>query len=252
FRDDITPIGVPLTGICNTHYSDPRQRQLFKNIMYVGALSALLEIDTAVIEALIGEQYRSKPKLLAPNIEALHLGRDWVRAHLPHPIGLRVQAADAVGDRIFVDGNDAAALGCVYGGATVCAWYPITPSSSLAEGFQKYCQKHRVDGEGMARYAVIQAEDEIASIGRVVGAGGVPGGRPAPRRRQRCRGPGLRLRRRHGLRLVPDHAVVVAGRGLPEVLPEASRRRRGHGALRGDPGRGRDRLDRHGGWRRLE
>ncbi|GGJ98544.1 2-oxoacid:acceptor oxidoreductase subunit alpha [Luteimonas terricola] len=171
FRDDITAIGVPLTEICNTHYSDPRQRQLFKNIMYVGALSALLDIDTAVIEALIGEQYRSKPKLLAPNVEALHLGRDWAREHLPHPIGLRVQAADAVGERIFVDGNDAAALGCVYGGATVCAWYPITPSSSLAEGFQKYCQKYRVDADGRARYAIIQAEDEIASIGMVVGAG---------------------------------------------------------------------------------
>ena len=171
FRDDITAIGVPLTEICNAAYDDPRQRQLFKNIMYVGALSALLDIDPGVIEALIGEQYRSKPKLLAPNVEALHLGRDWVLANLPHPIGLRVQPADAVGDRIFVDGNDAAALGCVYGGATVCAWYPITPSSSLAEGFQKYCAKFRVDAEGRACYAIIQAEDEIASIGMVVGAG---------------------------------------------------------------------------------
>src|SRR3546814_2571593 len=91
--------------------------------------------------------------------------------HLSHPIGLRVRKADAVGDRIFVEGNAAAALGCVYGGATVCAWYPITPSSSLAEAFQKYCQKYRVDEQGRARFAVIQAEDEIASIGMVVGAG---------------------------------------------------------------------------------
>ena len=171
FRDDITIIGVPLTEICNATYDDPRQRQLFKNIMYVGALAALLDIDLAVIQALIGEQYKRKPKLLAPNIEALHLGNDWVRAHLPHPLGLRVQRADAVGDRIFVEGNAAAALGCVYGGATVCAWYPITPSSSLAEAFQKYCQKYRLDADGRARHAVIQAEDEIASIGMVVGAG---------------------------------------------------------------------------------
>ncbi|MGY0612896.1 2-oxoacid:acceptor oxidoreductase subunit alpha [Luteimonas sp. A501] len=170
-RDDINVIGVPLTEMCNAAWDDPRQRQLFKNIMYVGALSALLDIDPAMVEALIGEQYKSKPKLQAPNIQALDLGRDWVREHLPHPIGLRVQQADAVGDRIFVEGNDAAALGCVYGGATVCAWYPITPSSSLAEGFQKYCQKFRVDDEGGARYAMIQAEDEIASIGMVVGAG---------------------------------------------------------------------------------
>jgi 2-oxoglutarate ferredoxin oxidoreductase subunit alpha len=171
FRDDINIIGVPLTEICNATYSDPRQRQLFKNIMYIGALSALLDIDVPVIEALIGEQYKGKEKLLKPNLEALHLGRDWVCEHLPHPLGLRVRKADAVGDRIFVEGNAAAALGCVYGGATVCAWYPITPSSSLAEAFQKYCQKYRVDGEGRARYAIIQAEDEIASIGMVVGAG---------------------------------------------------------------------------------
>ena len=171
FRDDVTVIGVPLTEICNATYSDPRQRQLFKNIMYVGALSALLDMDVPVIEALIAEQYKGKEKLLKPNIEALHLGRDWVIAHLPHPIGLRVRKADAVGDRIFVEGNAAAALGCVYGGATVCAWYPITPSSSLAEAFAKDCQKYRVDADGKAKFAIIQAEDEIASIGMVVGAG---------------------------------------------------------------------------------
>ncbi len=171
FRDDITIIGVPLTEICNATYDDPRQRQLFKNIMYVGALSALLDVDVPILETLIGEQYRSKPKLLAPNIEALHLGRDWVRTHLPLPIGLQVRTADAVGDRIFVEGNAATALGCLYGGATVCAWYPITPSSSLAEAFQQDCRNYRMDAKGRARFAVIQAEDEIASIGIVVGAG---------------------------------------------------------------------------------
>ncbi|NOT87041.1 MAG: 2-oxoacid:acceptor oxidoreductase subunit alpha [Lysobacter sp.] len=171
FRDDIQVLGVPLTEICNTTYSDPRQRQLFKNIMYVGALSALLDMDVPAIETLIAEQYKGKEKLLKPNIEALHLGRDWALKHLPCPIGLRVRKADAVGNRIFVEGNAAAALGCVYGGATVCAWYPITPSSSVAEAFQKYCQKYRTDSDGQARYAMIQAEDEIASVGMVVGAG---------------------------------------------------------------------------------
>jgi 2-oxoglutarate ferredoxin oxidoreductase subunit alpha len=171
FRDDINIVGVPLTEICNATYDDPRQRQLFKNIMYVGALSALLDVDVPTIETLIGEQYKSKPKLLQPNIEALKLGRNWVREHLPYPIGLQVRKADAVGDKIFIEGNAAAALGCVYGGATVCAWYPITPSSSLAEAFQKNCQTYRVDADGHARFAVIQAEDEIASIGIVVGAG---------------------------------------------------------------------------------
>jgi 2-oxoglutarate/2-oxoacid ferredoxin oxidoreductase subunit alpha len=172
FRDDLHILGVPLTEICNTTYSDPRQRQLFKNIMYVGALSALLEMDVPAIETLIAEQYKGKEKLLKPNIEALHLGRDWALKHLNCPIGLRVRKADAVGDRIFVEGNAATALGCVYGGATVCAWYPITPSSSVAEAFQKYCQKYRVDSETAEnRFAIIQAEDEIASIGMVVGAG---------------------------------------------------------------------------------
>jgi 2-oxoglutarate/2-oxoacid ferredoxin oxidoreductase subunit alpha len=172
FRDDIHAIGVPLTEICNREYSDARQRQLFKNIVYLGALSALLEIEPLEIEKLFSEQYQGKEKLLSSNVKALHMGRDYALAHLQCPIGLRVRRAAAVGERIFIDGNSAAALGCLYGGATVAAWYPITPSSSLAEAFQKYCAKYRVDPDtGENRYAVIQAEDEIASIGIVIGAG---------------------------------------------------------------------------------
>jgi 2-oxoglutarate ferredoxin oxidoreductase subunit alpha len=172
FRDDIHVIGMPLTEICNAVYSDPRQRQLFKNIVYVGALSVLLEIEPEVIEKLFGEQYKGKEKLLASNVQALHLGRDFAKEHLNAPLGIRVRRADKVGERIFVDGNTAAALGCVYGGATVAAWYPITPSSSVAEAFQKYCAKYRVDpSTGQSNYAIVQAEDEIASIGMVVGAG---------------------------------------------------------------------------------
>jgi 2-oxoglutarate ferredoxin oxidoreductase subunit alpha len=171
FRPDGHVIGMPLTAICNAVYADPRQRQLFKNIVYVGALSVLLGIDPAVIEKLFGEQYKGKEKLLASNVQALQLGREFAQEHLA-PIGLRVQPADRVGDQIFVDGNSAAALGCVYGGATVAAWYPITPSSSVAEAFQRYCGKLRVDADtGQHRYAIVQAEDEIASIGMVVGAG---------------------------------------------------------------------------------
>ncbi|WP_341916250.1 2-oxoacid:acceptor oxidoreductase subunit alpha [Polaromonas sp. YR568] len=172
FRDDIHVIGMPLTEICNAVYSDPRQRQLFKNIVYVGALSVLLEIEPEVLEKLFGEQYKGKEKLLASNVQALHLGRDFASEHLQAPLGIRVQRRDRVGSRIFVDGNSAAALGCVYGGATVAAWYPITPSSSVAEAFQSYCAKYRVDpATGRHNYAVVQAEDEIASIGMVVGAG---------------------------------------------------------------------------------
>jgi 2-oxoglutarate/2-oxoacid ferredoxin oxidoreductase subunit alpha len=171
FRDDITVIGVPLTEICNREYTDLRQRQLFKNIVYVGALSALLEIEPDVIAELIGEQYRGKEVLLKPNVQAMNTGRNYVHNALDYPIGLRVRRANAVGERIFIEGNNAAALGAVYGGATVAAWYPITPSSSLAEAFTRHCKRFRTDpASGKARYAIIQAEDELSSIGIVVGA----------------------------------------------------------------------------------
>jgi 2-oxoglutarate/2-oxoacid ferredoxin oxidoreductase subunit alpha len=171
FRPDINVIGIPFTEICNREYDDPRQRQLFKNIVYVGALSALLEIDPGEMERLIGEQFKGKDKLIAPNVKALHMGRDWALEHLTCPLGLQVRRADAVGEQIFIDGNTAAGLGAVYGGATVCAWYPITPSTSMAEAFTAYCKRWRVDPEtGRNRYAILQAEDELASIGMVIGA----------------------------------------------------------------------------------
>ena len=171
FRDDIQVIGVPLTQICNANYTDARQRQLLKNIMYVGALSALLGIEPAVIEQLLAEQYKGKETLAKPNRDAFHMGRDWVLAHLPCPLGLQLERADAVGNRIYVEGNAAAALGAVYGGATVCAWYPITPSTSLAEAFERHCKRLRTEPEtGRKRYAIMQAEDELASIGMVIGA----------------------------------------------------------------------------------
>ncbi len=172
FRPDITVIGIPLTAICNREYTDPRQRQLFKNIIYVGALTALLDMDVQVVEKLIGEQYKGKEKLIEPNLKALHIGRDYALLNLSCPLPIRLRKADKVGDRIFIEGNSAAALGAVYGGATVCAWYPITPSSSLADAFTKHCAKLRVDPVTKeARYAIIQADDELASIGMVIGAG---------------------------------------------------------------------------------
>jgi 2-oxoglutarate/2-oxoacid ferredoxin oxidoreductase subunit alpha len=169
-RGDIEVIGLPLTAMCNAAYSDPRQRQLFKNIIYVGALSALIGIDPAVSDQLVAEQFAGKERLIRPNLEALAMGREAALGSFA-PIGLQVRRADAVGERIYVEGNAAAALGAVYGGATVCAWYPITPSTSLAEAFMDYCKDFRTDPDGAARYAVVQAEDEIASIGIVVGAG---------------------------------------------------------------------------------
>ncbi len=171
FRNDIEVLGLPLTAICNAAYTDPRQRQLFKNIIYVGALAHLIGIEESVLETLVREEFGSKVALIDSNLKALAMGRDAAAENLA-PIGLRMRRADKVGDRIYVEGNSAAALGAVYGGATVCAWYPITPSTSLAEAFTAHCQKLRTDPKtGEARYAVIQGEDEIASIGIVVGAG---------------------------------------------------------------------------------
>jgi len=172
FRDDVNTIGIPLTEICNATYTDPRQRQLFKNIIYVGALSALLEIDPLEIERLLAERFKGKEVLLQSNIKALRLGHEYAREHHACPIGLRIQRENNVGNKIFIDGNSAAALGALYGGATVCAWYPITPSSSLAEAFGRHCKKYRVDpATGRNRYAIVQAEDELASIGIAIGAG---------------------------------------------------------------------------------
>ncbi|SIR59732.1 2-oxoglutarate ferredoxin oxidoreductase subunit alpha [Aromatoleum tolulyticum] len=172
FRDDITVIGIPLTEMCNRDYTDVRQRQLVRNIMYVGALVALLDIDLADTERLVAEQYRGKDKLIDANVRALRLGHDYARKHFSCPLGLRVERADAVGDRIFIDGNSACGLGAVYGGATVAGWYPITPSTSVVEAFGSYCRKFRTDPDsGQARYAIAQAEDELAAIGMVIGAG---------------------------------------------------------------------------------
>ena len=171
FREDITVIGVPLTALCNREYSDARQRQLFKNIMYVGTLCALLDMDVDATEQLVREQFKSKEKLIDANLHALHLGREWALQNLQCPIGLRLRRAKAVGDRIFIEGNSAAALGALYGGASVCAWYPITPSSSLADAFTSHCRRLRVDPASKKnKYAIVQAEDELASIGMVIGA----------------------------------------------------------------------------------
>ena len=172
FRDDIHVVGLPLTEITNSTYSNPRERQLFKNIIALGALAGMMGIEPEVIAELIGEQYKGKEQLLKPNVNAMQLGLNYSREHLKDALGLKVKRAYAVGDQIFMEGNAAAGLGMVYGGATVCAWYPITPSSSLAEAFQSYCSKLRIDPVTKKnKFAIVQAEDELASIGIVTGAG---------------------------------------------------------------------------------
>ncbi|MEH6568411.1 MAG: 2-oxoacid:acceptor oxidoreductase subunit alpha [Halioglobus sp.] len=170
-RNDVTIIGLPLTRICNEQYKDPRQRQLFKNVIYVGALAALLDIDFAVLTALVGDQFKGKEKLVLPNIHALELGHQYAKANFECPIGIRVRKSDKVGDKILLDGNTALGLGALYGGASVVAWYPITPSTSVIDAFEKYAKRMRIDpGTGKKNYAIVQAEDELAAIGMVLGA----------------------------------------------------------------------------------
>ena len=170
-RNDVHIIGVPLTAICNREYADPRQRQLFKNIIYVGALAALLDIDFKVITELVGDQFKGKEKLIAPNIHALELGHRYTKENYDCPISIRVEKRDLVGDSILLDGNTAIGLGCIYGGASMAAWYPITPSTSVIEAFEKYCKRMRIDpGTGRKNFAIVQAEDELAAIGMVIGA----------------------------------------------------------------------------------
>ncbi|MFM8361101.1 MAG: 2-oxoacid:acceptor oxidoreductase subunit alpha [Haliscomenobacter sp.] len=170
-RPDIHFLGIPMMEMCNNAFSDARQRQLFKNIIYVGALSALLDIEFEVFEALLAEQFAGKERLIEPNIKALQMGVAYAREHFACPMDIRVERRDAIGDSILVDGNSACALGAVYGGATVAAWYPITPSTSTVEAFMDYCKAYRENPEtGERNVAIIQAEDELAAIGMVIGA----------------------------------------------------------------------------------
>ena len=170
-RSDITLLGIPMTELCNAQYSDARQRQLFKNIVYIGALATLFNIEFSVLEGLIGDQFKGKEKLIEPNIIALNIGVDYVKNNFDYPLPLRIERRDLLGDKILYGGNSACALGAIYAGATVAAWYPITPSTSVVDAFTKYAAKYRVDPEtGKNNYAIVQAEDELAAIGMVMGA----------------------------------------------------------------------------------
>ncbi|MEZ5291692.1 MAG: 2-oxoacid:acceptor oxidoreductase subunit alpha [Vicinamibacterales bacterium] len=170
-RPDVTFLGVPLAELCNASFKGVRERILMKNIAYAGALAALVGIDTEVVRALTHEKFAKKPALLASNDKAIALGYNYAKDHFECPLPIRLERMDATKDSILIDGNTAAGLGCVFAGATVGAWYPITPSTSMMEAFKGFCQKYRKDpGTKQNRYAIIQAEDELAAVGMVVGA----------------------------------------------------------------------------------
>ena len=170
-RSDITVLGVPLAQLCNQHFNGVRTRILMKNICYAGVLAALLALDLERIRGLVAESYAKRPQLIESNMKAIQLGYDYAREHFACPLPLSVAPMDRTAGHIMIDGNPAAALGCVFAGATVAAWYPITPSTSLMDGFKSFCERLRVDAEtGVRRFAFIQAEDELAAIGMVLGA----------------------------------------------------------------------------------
>jgi 2-oxoglutarate/2-oxoacid ferredoxin oxidoreductase subunit alpha len=170
-RDDIKVLGIPIAEMCAKKWTDPRQRQLFKNMVYVGALTALLDIDLEVLKKTVADQLKGKEKLIAANMDAVALGREYAARHFDCPLSIRVRPAKGTEGKILVSGNEAAGLGAIYAGATVCAWYPITPSTSLAEAFEKHAKRLRVTKDGRRLYGIVQAEDELAAIGVAIGAG---------------------------------------------------------------------------------
>jgi len=170
-RDDINIIEIPLTSLCVDEFKNPKTRLLFKNLVYVGALSYLMNICKDIFIELIQEQFKGKEKLIAPNVQALEMGFNYAKKNLVNACDIKINKKNLTDGMILTNGNNAGGLGCVYGGATVCAWYPITPSTSLAESYKKYCDQFRVDEKtGKNKFAFVQAEDELASIGMAIGA----------------------------------------------------------------------------------
>jgi len=171
-RDDITIIGVPLSKMCNENFPNARARILMKNVVYAGVLAALLDFDLEVITTLLNETFAKKANLLEANQLAIRMGYDWAQANLDCPLPFTARTSDKTSDKVIMDGNTAAGLGAVYAGATVGAWYPITPSTSLMDAFKRFCEMTRKDPEtGENNYAIVQAEDELAAMGMVLGAG---------------------------------------------------------------------------------
>ncbi len=167
-RSDITVLGIPIAEMCARKWSNPRQRQLFKNMVYVGALTALLDMDMEIVKGVISDQLKGKAELVNANLDAVNLGRDYAFANFACPLPIKVRHAKGNDGKIMMTGNDAAGLAAVYGGATVCAWYPITPSTSLAEAYESYAKRLRIK-DGKKQYGIVQVEDELAAIGVAIG-----------------------------------------------------------------------------------
>ena len=170
-RSDVTFLGVPYARLCLENFAGARERTLMKNIVYVGTLAALLDFDMSVLSGMLDEKFGKKPALRESNAKAIQIGYDWAKEHFDCPLPIRLESMNATADSILIDGNTATALGCLYAGATVAGWYPITPSTSVLDAFKTLCERYRVDKQtGERRYCIVQAEDELAAIGMVIGA----------------------------------------------------------------------------------
>lgn len=169
-REDIHYIGIPMMDLSMDNFGNPRLQQLLKNMIYVGAIAALLNMDIEVVKSVISETFAKKAKLIPTNFQALELGINYVYENLDYPLDIRLETRDLVGDSILVEGNEATGLGAIYGGATVMAWYPITPSTSVAKGFETHAKRLRIDEDGNKKYAFVQSEDELAAVGMAIGA----------------------------------------------------------------------------------
>jgi 2-oxoglutarate ferredoxin oxidoreductase subunit alpha len=170
-RDDVTYLGVPLAQLCNEHFKDPRERILMKNIAYAGAMIAVIDVDMEIVTQLLDEKFSKKKALRESNLTALKLGYDYAKKNFQCPLPFYLEKMDTTSDKVLIDGNTATALGCVYAGATVAAWYPITPSTSVMDAFRMFCDQYRRDPDtGKNNCLIIQAEDELSAIGMVIGA----------------------------------------------------------------------------------
>src|SRR5205085_7654408 len=170
-RGDITFFEVPFAKLANELTSDPRLRKLLANMIYVGIVAQRLGIEREEIVTTITKQFKGKKKVIDPNVQAVDKGIDFAQQNLPAQKRWRIERMNATAGKIIIDGNAAAAIGAMFGGVTVVTWYPITPSSSLCESLIDYMKQYRINKDGKATFAVVQAEDELAACGMVLGAG---------------------------------------------------------------------------------
>ncbi|MDB4914478.1 MAG: putative 2-oxoglutarate ferredoxin-oxidoreductase alpha subunit [Gemmatimonadetes bacterium] len=171
-REGVTIRGIPFGKMCVDNFVRDRDRTLLRNIVYAGALAAFLKIDMDIVSQMLVEKFSKKKALFDANNTAIKLGYDYASNNYQCPLPFHLEQMDETKDSIIIDGNTSAALGAVYAGATVGAWYPITPSTSLMEAFTMFCRKFRTDPEtGLGKYCILQAEDELSAAGIAIGAG---------------------------------------------------------------------------------